>query len=42
MRTLRIAALVGVGLQLAAPLGAHHAFSAEFDVDRPLQLAESL
>ena len=38
MRTLRIVALVGVGLQLAATLGAHHAFSAEFDVDRPLQL----
>ena len=42
MRTLRIAALVGVGLQLAAPLGAHHAFSAEFDVDRPLQLRGKL
>lgn len=38
MRTPRLVALVGVGLLLAAPLGAHHAFSAEFDVDRPLQL----
>ena len=38
MRTLRIVALVGVGLQFTATLGAHHAFSAEFDVDRPLQL----
>ena len=38
MRTLRLVALVGVGLQFAAPVWAHHAFSAEFDVDRPLQL----
>ena len=38
MRTLRLVALVGVALQLSAPVWAHHAFSAEFDVDRPLQL----
>ena len=38
MRTLRLVALVGVGLQLGVPVSAHHAFSAEFDVDRPLQL----
>ncbi len=42
MRTLRLVALVGVALQLAAPVWAHHAFSAEFDVDRPLQLQGKL
>ena len=38
MRTLRLVVLVGFALQLSAPVWAHHAFSAEFDVDRPLQL----
>ena len=42
MRTLRLVALVGVAVQLAAPVSAHHAFSAEFDVDRPLQLQGKL
>ena len=40
MRTQGIVGLVVVGLVAlaAAPLVAHHAFSAEFDADRPLQL----
>ncbi len=40
MRTNRIVALVAVGLLAlaAAPVVAHHAFSAEFDADRPLKL----
>ena len=42
MRTLRVVALVAAGLLLAAPGRAHHAFSAEFDVDRPLQLRGKL
>ncbi len=41
MRTRTIVGLVMVGLVAlaAAPVVAHHAFSAEFDADRPLQLA---
>ena len=42
MRMLRVAALVAAGLLLTAPGWAHHAFSAEFDVDRPLQLRGKL
>ena len=42
MRMLRVAVLVAAGLLLAAPGWAHHAFSAEFDVDRPLQLRGKL
>ncbi len=40
MRTRAIAGLVMVGLVAlaAAPVVAHHAFSAEFDADQPLQL----
>ena len=39
MRTTIFAALLGLGLLLATPPAvAHHAFSAEFDADRPMQL----
>ena len=39
MRTILVAAVVGLGLFLAGPnvsLVAHHAFSAEFDANRPV------
>jgi hypothetical protein len=39
MRTKLFVMIAGVGLLLAAgPVWAHHAFSAEFDVNRPLKL----
>lgn len=39
MRTTALVAIFGLGvLAAAAPAVAHHAFSAEFDADRPLQL----
>ena len=39
MRTTIFAVLIGMGLLLATPpIVAHHAFSAEFDADRPMQL----
>ena len=40
MRATQIVGIIGVGLLLASavPVVAHHAFSAEFDANRPLQL----
>ena len=39
MRKLFLVGVAGIGLMIAtAPLRAHHAFSAEFDADKPLKL----
>ena len=43
MRTKRAVVVAGVGLLLAAaPVRAHHAFSAEFDVKKPIKLKGTL
>jgi uncharacterized protein DUF6152 len=43
MRTKRAVLAAGVGLMLAAvPVTAHHAFSAEFDINKPIILRGSL
>ncbi len=42
MRTKLAIVIAGLGLLAAAPLWAHHAFSAEFDVNKPLKLQGTL
>jgi hypothetical protein len=43
MRIKQLAAALGVGLVMTiAPVRAHHAFSAEFDVTKPLTLKGTL
>ncbi len=43
MRTSAVVGVVGIGLLLlAVPLLAHHSFSAEFDIDRPITLQGTL
>ena len=43
MRTKLAVVVAGVGLLLAsAPVWAHHAFSAEFDIDKPIKIRGTL
>jgi hypothetical protein len=42
MKSARAAIMVGVGLLLAQPAWAHHAFSAEYNVDQPVTLKGTL
>ena len=43
MRTKLAVVVAGVGLLLAAkPMWAHHAFSAEFDINKPLKIQGTL
>lgn len=39
---LGVAVVVGMGLLAAMPVGAHHAFSAEFDADKPIKVRGTL
>jgi hypothetical protein len=39
---LSVCAAIGVALGMHAPLGAHHAFSAEFDANKPIKFTEAV
>jgi hypothetical protein len=42
MKTTFVVLITGALLVAAAPLGAHHAFSAEFDINKPIKLTGTL